>query len=112
MEKTKLTKQQAEALEKAHAMYRPDEIVVIHVEDGLEVPNNCLNELTLNTLIRALYIGYEVELTEQEKIQELWNYKGQLFLGNSPYKTGILDTLKILGREDLIPKEDDQNECN
>jgi hypothetical protein len=118
MGKPILTSKQAEALEKSCTLHRPDEIVVIHVEEGFVVPNYCLNDLPLDTLIRALYIGYEVELTEQEKLQEIWGEKekpiGEFLLKPRRdmlliYREGIKDTLKALGREDLIPKPEEEN---
>jgi hypothetical protein len=110
MEKAKLTKEQAEALELAKETWSKDIIVCLHVERNANDWHKCkgLNGMILDTLIRALYIGYEVEQTEQEKIQEIWK---EINNGMNDFTTDICkavfkDTLKALGREDLIPKEE------
>jgi hypothetical protein len=111
LEKVILTKQQAEALEKAKEYNYREVIVAQKVTEHINksfLYGATIKEIPLDTLIRALYIGYEVEQTEQEKIQEIWDYNGNLFIG-SPYQTGIKDTLRILGREDLIPTLKEEN---
>jgi hypothetical protein len=107
MEKAKLTKEQAEAIESALSDKSCAEVVMIHADKidfwaGAKVTP--LNDLDLNTLIIALYIGYEVELTEQEKIQDL--YDCFMARHHGFYRLGVRDTLTVLGREDLIPKEE------
>lgn len=59
MEKVKLTKEQAEAIKR---ITTKSVAVGIHIETGWKTGRNlCLNELTTDELIKALYIGYEVE---------------------------------------------------
>jgi hypothetical protein len=106
LEKAKLTKQQAEALEKARE-YNLREIIVEQKVLN-KIGESFIKEMPLDTLIRALYIGYEVEQTEQEKIQEIWkaNDSEYITLYKFKYRSGIERTLKALGREDLIPEEE------
>jgi hypothetical protein len=109
MEKAKLTKQQAEKLELAKE-YNLREMIVEQKTLG-DIGNSLLygttlKEMPLDTLIRALYIGYEVEQTEQEKIQELWEFHIETQGFKAWHKQGMIDALKILGREDLIPEEE------
>jgi hypothetical protein len=113
MEKVKLTSKQATGLEHAVKLHKKGynydgktSIISLHAS-GEEWGNECepLNDLSLNTLIIALYIGYEVEQTEQEKIQELWNRPDS----TSAFRFIIELTLKALGREDLIPKPEEEN---
>jgi len=64
MEKVKLTREQAEALEKAVNRYDKDLTVVRHAERYLlEEDERKLTELTTVEIAKALYIGYEVEET-------------------------------------------------
>jgi hypothetical protein len=118
LKKAILTKEQAKALDQLlnghndlHKVWQKDDIVLRHTKEGFGTDSKkCLNSLPLDTLIRAVYHpdGYEVEQTEQEKIQELWDYNGNLFIG-SPYQTGLKDALLALGRTDLIPKTEEEN---
>jgi hypothetical protein len=105
MEKAKLTKIQAVAVEKAKEDLFPDLIVknkVLSEQGHSHLYGTVMKMIPLDTLIRALYIGYEVEQTEQEKIQELWNRPDS----TSAFRFTISLTLKALGREDLIPEEE------
>jgi len=59
MGKVKLTKEQAEAIER---ITTKSLAVGKHIETGWKTRRDlCLNELTTDELIKALYIGYEVE---------------------------------------------------
>jgi hypothetical protein len=116
MEKAKLTKQQAEAIETMLEDETCDRIVSVRVRDGSKFIGPCesINDMDLNTLIIALYVGYEVELTEKEKIQELYRKKGHYSSEayTNGYDLGMEDTLTALGREDLIPEETKTNGGN
>lgn len=112
MEKVKLTKEQAEAIESAQEDIAKERVVDIFVRDGSKFTGNCeiINEFGLDALIRALYIGYEVELTEQERVDGLFckikSIDYNPFIQAQTYYTqGIVDTLEALGRKDLIPKD-------
>ena len=77
MEKVKLTKEQANALEILVNCHDKEICVIGRVDGIVHSEYKILNELTLDTFIKALYIGYEVELTPEEKILELYtNTKG------------------------------------
>lgn len=110
MEKVKLTKRQAEILEtelkSSHINGNKEKFVKKYLnlegddwQDGY--PLTCL---TGDTLIRALYIGYEIKKTEQEIMQEIWDSPlrdKSLFY----YRQGISVALSIVGRKDLIPQD-------
>jgi hypothetical protein len=128
LKKAILTKEQAKALDQLlnghndlHKVWQKDDIVLRHTKEGFGTDSKkCLNSLPLDTLIRAVYHpdGYEVELTEQEKIQQLWNAEFYL-TGSEPiqikrekqriFRQGIEQTLYSLGREDLIPTLKEEN---
>jgi hypothetical protein len=106
LEKAILTKQQAEALEKAKEYNYREVIVAQKVTEHINksfLYGATIKEIPLDTLIRALYIGYEVEQTEQEKINELWKSKVGAF------RIGMAEALTALGREDLIPTLKEEN---
>src|SRR5690625_561672 len=64
MEKVKVTQKQAAAIEvhKKHIGTDLPEIINTQISGWQFQENKCLDELTLDEFIRALYIGYEVEL--------------------------------------------------
>ncbi|WP_339306490.1 hypothetical protein [Paenibacillus sp. FSL R5-0519] len=76
-DKAKLTKEQAASLEDASKYNDIEKIVRIHMDVPVTKAwmrgSVHLNEISLDTLIRALYIGYEVEMTPEEKILEIYN---------------------------------------
>lgn len=64
MEKVKLTPEQAESLEYLKRNFRYKEIVILHVQKyGCDWvgKGEGINGLDVDTLIKALYIGYEIE---------------------------------------------------
>jgi hypothetical protein len=92
-EKVKITKEQAEAIE--HLLntpfcdkYKnnPECIISTHANNKANRNNwwigksTPLNDMTLDTLIRALYIGYEVEKSNEEKAVE-WMVRNSAFTG-------------------------------
>lgn len=79
-------------------------IVEYHVEEFPEWSSELapLNTLSLDTLIRALYIGYEVEKTPEEKVKELFdsygpNSRGKREPSDGRVQVGIRLTLNTLG---------------
>jgi len=72
--KVKVSKEVAEALNDRLTYNTPADIVATSARNGWEergIKNNgCLNKryLDLDTLIKAVYFGYEVEETELEKV--------------------------------------------
>ncbi|MGR6546306.1 hypothetical protein [Paenibacillus tundrae] len=93
-DKVKLTKAQAESLADASKYNDTEKMVRIHMDVPVSKAwmrgSVHLNEITLDTLIRALYIGYEVEMTPEEKIFEI-------------YKTGY--ARNGFGEEDIAFRE-------
>lgn len=61
MEKVKLTREQAEEIEIRNKGFAKEETIKNHIFGWSYI--ECLNELTLDEMIRALYIGYEIEET-------------------------------------------------
>lgn len=97
-EKVVIKKDQAEDIEELLRIKSKELIVKQH----LNGPGNwiadydSLNWMVTDTLIKALYIGYEVEKTPEEKLVEY--YKELKFNASSAdIAFGITETLKILG---------------
>lgn len=62
MEKVKITKEQAEAIERGIKIYGKDRVMNDHEPDGVWVGNLVkLNGLTKSEIAKSLYIGYEIE---------------------------------------------------
>lgn len=99
-DKVKLTKEQAEAVVSACISWEKHQIVKIHLENPNDWCNDCeaLSGIKPDTIIRALYIGYEVEQSTEEKIYELW--KSQKYSkADDQIRTeyGIERVLEIIG---------------
>lgn len=62
MEKVKLTKEQAEAIETKKGTTESAAIAK-HLEGWTWPENKCLNDLSMEQFVKALYIGYEIEET-------------------------------------------------
>lgn len=95
-EKVKLTKAQSEEIKTLLKENPAEDIIQDHVE-GKWWDDSPLNGLALDTLIRALYIGYEVEQTPEEKL--LYCYAETSSINEDfreGYRAGIEGTLKIL----------------
>lgn len=96
MEKVTLTKGQTVALDMARENLFASEVVATHARlltddnDSWSGRYEPLNRLKLDEVIRALYIGYEVEQTPEEKVFEYYKYK----LSHSP--TGRDTTQHVL----------------
>jgi hypothetical protein len=91
MEKVKLTKKQAEALETVNHISKA-EVIELHIENPDGWAHECMNGMNLDTLIRALYIGYEIEQTPEEQLLECYkNYKD-----NPGVRHGVKMTLNTL----------------
>jgi hypothetical protein len=75
MEKVLINKEEAEALESALEINGGDKanVVAWHAANGLWDGNRApLNDLDLDDVCRALYVGYEVETDPEEKIVDLY----------------------------------------
>jgi hypothetical protein len=77
-EKVKLTQQQADALEKMFELgiNTKSRIIELHVKlpDGWKDHCTPLNDMDLDDLITAIYIGYEVEQTPEDKVRKTFEY--------------------------------------
>lgn len=105
MKKAFLTKEQAAALESAlrsSQEHGSDKSTIIawkvqEIFSGDEAP---LNEVDLDTFIRALYVGYEIEKSSEEKLADIYkNHKGRPSIKpawNEGVTKGIELTLKTL----------------
>lgn len=96
-----LSKEQAEALKD---VLKTKELKTNVVTGHLDVNNwrsdwSPLNDLSLDTLIRALYIGYEVEKTPEAIIWEEYQYqRDPNEAANDSFADGmkfVIDTLNI-----------------
>jgi hypothetical protein len=80
-EKAKLSYEQAKAIEAAKdsQQKQPWEHIEHFANHRFYKDLAPLNELDMDTLIRALYIGYEIEVTPEDKVRERY-----LHLQNNP----------------------------
>lgn len=107
MEKVKLNKEQAEAIENLRTMANhSNSSTVLMFIDKNAFMGEILNDLGLDRVIQSIYIGYEVELTPEEQILQSYMrikdedetacldgyYKGL----NVGYFYGVKSTLDIL----------------
>lgn len=92
MEKVNVTKEQAEVIKRANGAETESLFLEAHVKNNFHPDNRCLKNLTLDELAKALYIGYEVEQTKEERL--LREYELATDTGFS-YHTGIRDGIKI-----------------
>lgn len=93
-EKVKLRREVCDALDKAKTEFPEYAISEIFscLQSGWLVGKYMeINNKTLNTLMRALVIGYEPELSAEELTMQLWSKS------NGYVKDGIRDALRIHG---------------
>ncbi|PNQ83098.1 hypothetical protein [Paenibacillus sp. F4] len=109
MDKAILTQAQAEAVNLLKKVHPESSIVRMHVEYPKKWSKDFegVNGMELDLLIRALYIGYEVEQTLEEKryeaFDEITDHDG-CFCGESVaeangFHAGFITALKIAGIE-------------
>lgn len=98
MEKVKLRREVAETIDRAFRDYASISHIVSNKARGNVFPEtyDLLNTLDLDTLIRTLYIGYEVEETPEDKVRSIYKCPIDSWNPNA-YKAGIEDTLRALG---------------
>jgi hypothetical protein len=104
LQKALLTKEQAEALESALECCNSKTAVIENHINGIW--SGCrrpLSTLSLERLVLALYIGYEIERSREEKllayIQELHEAAEMEQIAASAKLVGVMKTLEILGIE-------------
>jgi hypothetical protein len=75
MEKVKLTKEQANAIEYVKGRHTQNDIMWNHVKDpsGWLEQASAMNNMDFDVLVKALYFGYEVELQPEEKLIEVFS---------------------------------------
>lgn len=100
MEKVKLTKQQANIVKNlpSQTPCGRDALIESHFKQTFQNNWAFLNDLSTDDFIKCFYVpdSYEIEQTEQEKIQALFD-QGFKY----SYNDGVFDTLKALNRIDL-----------
>lgn len=97
--KVKISREASEAIELMRAQGATLTEIVERHYDGELIPVNGyehVSGLSLDTLIRALYIGYEVEETPEDKVMELYKNPDLHELNPNSYRIGIRDALNAL----------------
>lgn len=113
-DKVKLTKEQAEAVVYVTDYYNGQEnpleyIVGTHAIEPEAWDDDCTSPLRfmpMDTLIRALYIGYEIEMTEEEQLLEAFNGCPVVNGGRwaqsenmAAFRDGMTTALNIVGKK-------------
>jgi len=77
-DKVKVTKEQKKRLDHyaGHDDFNTNGFLREHAHRLIAPENQCLNDLSLLDMARCLLIGYEVEMTVDEKLQELFTNAG------------------------------------
>ncbi|MCM3763481.1 hypothetical protein [Neobacillus niacini] len=99
MEKVMLSKEEAQALESALEISGgvPSNVVQWHSQDLWEGERSVLNDLDIDTVCRALYVGYEVEPGPEEKLLKHFQDQG-VFKKKYPateYHSGHMDGIRL-----------------
>ncbi|MEK5085883.1 hypothetical protein MKY98_02890 [Paenibacillus sp. FSL M8-0228] len=105
MDKAILTQAQAEAIDYflTASHWTSEMFVRKHVENPhrWSAPRDVLNGVPLDTIIRALYIGYEVRQTMEERMlahfKEPKGYLAEYDTENVIYRKGMAKALEIAG---------------
>jgi hypothetical protein len=97
MNKVMISKEEAVALECALEINGGDKASVVqwHSQDLWDGKREVLNNLDLDTVIRALYVGFEIEPSPEAKVREY--YVNMLFANGETYAEIIKHTLDLLG---------------
>lgn len=102
MEKVKVSQAIANAIEDTRSNGFSDESIIsahaIMPNNWSLKENKALNGMSLDTLIRALYFGYEIEQTPEEKILDEYNWRKPLNCGveGGMYREGMKFVLNAL----------------
>jgi hypothetical protein len=99
MEKVKITREQADEI--VYQLQLHNNIEIVKMWRGVMLSNwadreglaKCANDMPEDTLIRALYIGYEVEETPEDKVKQLY-FKLLRTDENDQYSTGMIAGMK------------------
>lgn len=103
MEKARLTREQADHIEEAKSRFELEEILEHRVRDSFcQEWFGYIAELRVDTIARALYVGYEIIEEDQEVV--ITEKKRQEFrelqktpIGEADYHDGVVDTLNFFG---------------
>jgi hypothetical protein len=101
--KVVLTKEQANAIEIGVNAYvgGKENFIKMHITDGFwSGAQESLNGMPLDILIRALYVGYEIEPSPEEKIIKIYQeaqvfYKKNIAEASGSFHAGQLDGIRI-----------------
>ncbi|MDN4085939.1 hypothetical protein [Paenibacillus polymyxa] len=111
MDKAILNQAQAEAIDSIQAAqhWTAEAFVRSHVANShrWDAPCDVLNGVPLDTIIRALYIGYEVRKTMEERMKEAFDeitahdgcFCGESVAEANGFHAGFITALKIAGIE-------------
>jgi hypothetical protein len=96
MEKVKLTMGQAQDIESLKHNYKMTEESILEMcfrdRSFFKYKAENIAHIPLDTLIRALYIGYEAEETPEDKVREYFLHQ------NEPAQNVIIHTLNLIGK--------------
>ncbi len=99
--KVKITQEQADAIEKESTCTEIVILVKCHIK-GWEYGNNkCLNELSLDKFLRALYIGYEVEpeINDGDYLSHIYTYDiGEVNGGVVHWNSGFENDVEYINK--------------
>lgn len=108
MRKTRveLTKKQIDAIEHAmlnHSLYKDNPAKL--VEDHAKIKGNCpshatlgaLSSMSLDTLIRALYVGYTLKKSSVDLVRDYFNDLDPDYTADNAKRHAVIATLDILG---------------
>lgn len=107
-DKVKVTKKQKERLDyhTGYENFNPNGFLREHAHGLIAPENQCLNELSVLDMARCLLIGYEVEMTEEEKLLEAFNGFPAVTGGRwvqsenmAAFRDGMITTLNVLGKK-------------
>ncbi|MDF2854248.1 MAG: hypothetical protein K0Q87_99 [Neobacillus sp.] len=95
-----LTREQAKALEVARKKVTDEDIVRWHVDHIWTDDEKPLRALSLNALCSALYVGFDVEPSPEEKISKIYKeaqffYKKYISESSGSFHAGQLEGIKI-----------------
>lgn len=101
MEKVKITREQADGIEKTRLIYNDVAIVDLKMTSGNDY--GPIKSIDADTLIRALYIGYEVEETPEDKVKNYFknianSHSDDLYVSgyNLGSRNAVIETLNLL----------------
>lgn len=102
MEKLKVSQEIYDALKEVQTHYYNDSIIKLHVNTKSdEYPEwsgtwTCLNELSVMEMAQALTLGFETDLTPEQKLYKKYQVADtNISQTNSLYWSGVIDGIRI-----------------